>query len=413
LRWRVEITVKEPLIIGSGQKSRNVQMTSEMIPGSVWRGSLSERILLALGLKNYDGCGRVKEKPPADFIDVFNGGMRFGFLYLVPPEKGISGETIPLPLTARTCKDSPGFAGEGHGVWDLLLWKLRKKLNEQVTGIGGCRYGSCGGRLERIRGYAWTSMDNDGSYQKVKIPKRLFHRTALDRNLETASDGYLYTMEALVPTSGKEEMVFAGDIWGSEEQYSKLEKLLEEFFISNDLGFEVRIGTGKSRGFGRGYFKIKEASEKKPLEDRFNDFQSALGFDDEFLYFSITLRSPTLVCDDLGVPVTNISRDVLARYLSVVPAGLEMIVEASTLEWGSYGGWSPAWGLPKPMVAALNPGSTLVYKVPKREREPAIEFLGLLEEKGLGEYCSAGWGSVVVCDPFHLIFDICRESDNR
>ena len=89
MRWRVEITVKEPLIIGSGQKSRNVQMTSEMIPGSVWRGSLSERILLALGLKNYDGCGRVKEKPPADFIDVFNGGMRFGFLYLVPPEKAL------------------------------------------------------------------------------------------------------------------------------------------------------------------------------------------------------------------------------------------------------------------------------------------------------------------------------------
>ena len=275
------------------------------------------------------------------------------------------------------------------------VMETAQKLNEQVTGIGGCRYGSCGGRLERIRGYAWTSMDNDGSYQKVKIPKRLFHRTALDRNLETASDGYLYTMEALVPTSGKEEMVFAGDIWGSEEQYSKLEKLLEEFFISNDLGFEVRIGTGKSRGFGRGYFKIKEASEKKPLEDRFNDFQSALGFDDEFLYFSITLRSPTLVCDDLGVPVTNISRDVLARYLSVVPAGLEMIVGASTLEWGSYGGWSPAWGY-LAYGCCIKSGSTLVSKYQSEKESQPLNFWVCLRRKD--------WVSTAVLGGVVLLF---------
>lgn len=412
MRWRVELTAKEPLVIGSGQKSHNVQMTSEMIPGSAWRGALAERILLALGLKNYDGGGKAKEEPPADFTDVFNGGMRFGFLCLLPPGKGSFGETVPLPLTARTCKDSPGFAGEGHGVWDLLLLKLRRYLGDQVAGTGGCRYRNCGGRLERIRGYAWTSIGNDGSYQKVKIPKRLFHRTALDRNLGTASEGYLYTLEALVTSSGM-EMVFAGHIWGSEEQFRQLKALLEEFFIPNDEGLEVRIGTGKSRGFGRAYLGIKDALKKKPLEDRLDDFQSALGVDDEYLYFSVTLLSPTLVYGSLGVPVTDIGRDVLAKCLPVVPAGLEMLVEASTLEWGSYGGWSMAWGLPKPVTAALNPGSTLIYRVPEREKQSAIEFLGLLEEKGLGEYCSGGWGSAVVCDPFHLIFDICRESDNR
>lgn len=69
-----------------------------------------------------------------------------------------------------------------------------------------------------------------------------------------------------------------------------------------------------------------------------------------------------------------------------------------------------AWGLPKPVVTAVAPGSVLVYRAPAQEKEAVLAFLQEVEERGLGERTAEGWGEAVACDPLRVRFDAGREA---
>lgn len=423
MRCQVLLRAEGPLLVGKGLAAQNVQLGRDFVPGSAWRGALADAIRRHAGVKA-PGAAAGAAGVPADFDAAFGQGARFGFLYPVPAE---GWEGFPLPLTVRSCKAKPGFLPEdgdendprgGHGIQDVLLAHLRwhaGMAEEEVT-RGGCR--RCGERLDRHRGLAarrGLPGTDRSAYREVKVRRRLLLRVGLDRRTETAADGVLYALDAAVP--GKEEtLCFAGTWRGNREQREALRRLLEAACPRAGNGWVVRVGTARARGLGKAVVEIKEAEDPllPPLERRLDAFQPRLRSGDlaepKHLYFALTLRAPLLVRDPAGVPCARPDATVLAPYVENLPAGLQFLGGASAIEWEAWDGWAMAWGLPKPVVTAVAPGSVLVYRAPAREKEAVLAFLQEVEERGLGERTAEGWGEAVACDPLHVRFDAGREA---
>ncbi|MGB9886314.1 MAG: CRISPR-associated RAMP protein Csx10 [Moorellales bacterium] len=405
---------------------QNVHVSREVVPGSAWRGALADSILRCLGAK---ASGRSPASPtPGGFDLAFGENARFGFLYPVP---GDDWEGFPLPLTARSCKAHPGFGAEegagtgakgGHGVADTLLDRLRCSLDLATPRRGRCPV--CNERLDRRRGLAVRSYRGEtrDAYVDVKVRRKLMLRVGIDRRTETAADGFLYALDTVVAGDGI-GLCYSGTWRGSEEQFNALRRLMDACCPAVETGWEVRLGTAKARGLGKARLTIVPQTDQPlpPVAERLEAFQrlgppTGVSPPQDWLYFALTVRSPLLVRDRAGVPVVpGVPKDksggaALAAYVRHLPS-LEYVEAASAVEWEAWDGWSMAWGLPKPLTTAIAPGSVLVYRAPAKEREMVISFLEEVEEEGLGERKTEGWGEVVACDPFHVLFDVGEEAD--
>jgi CRISPR-associated protein Csx10 len=407
------------LLLGDGLPVENVQASRRFIAGSVLRGSLARAILRPLGL--WRSVVRWEEQTPAGealpegFREVFlaEPPARFGFLYPTREEAEKAGtvDAFPIPLTASECKAHSGFEEEGgHGVWDRLLNNLRRITGLEVPFQKNCP--KCGEPLKRARGFAvrWRAEER---YGKVEVRPRFFVRVGLNRFTETAEEGILYTLEALVPGPGGEgkALSFVGYWQMSEGQWRALKKLLEGHVRKEDGAYLLRIGTARARGMGKVALSfMEEPPSLPPMEERLDNFQPRDSegnlVDPKHLHFAFTLRAPLLLYDSSGKPTAKPERSVLEAYISTLPKGLKFLSEASMVEREEWTGWSAVWALPKPVVTAIAAGSVLAFRAPKAERDAVIAFLLELEENGLGERLAEGWGEVIACDPFHVNFDI-------
>lgn len=416
MRCQVLLYADEPLLVGNGAPVQNVQLGRDLVPGSTWRGALADAILRQAGAKT-PGNASAMPTMPFGFDLAFGEGACFGFLYPAPAE---GWEAFPLPLTARSCKAQPGFPREdasggpakgGHGIEDSLLSRLRQHMGISARREVRCQV--CGERLDRRRGLAARSPGAEverAGYCEVKVRRRLMLRVGIDRRTETAAEGVLYALDAAVP-GNKDSLCFVGVWRGNQEQLEALRRLLDGACPRAGEGWVLRLGTARARGLGKARLEIRPLTGESlpPLADRLEAFRQRLrspygASQSDFLYFALTLRSPLLVRDAAGVPAGRPEAAALAAYVGALPA-LEYVEAASAVEWEVWDGWAMAWGLPKPLVTAVAPGSVLVYRAPAKERETVLAFLEELEEKGLGERRSEGWGEVVACDPFHVLFD--------
>jgi CRISPR-associated protein Csx10 len=420
-RIKIILEARGPLLLGDGLPVENVQTSRRFIAGSTLRGSLARAILRPLGL--WRGVVRWEEQTPTrealpeGFWEVFlaEPPARFGFLYPTREEAGKAGtvDAFPIPLTASECKAHSGFAEEGgHGVWDRLLNNLRRIAGLEVSFEKNCP--KCGEPLKRARGFAvrWRAEER---YGKVEVRPRFFVRVGLNRFTETAEEGILYTLEALVPGPGGEgkekPLSFVGHWRMSEEQWRALKTLLEGHVRREDGAYLLRIGTARARGMGKVALSfMEEPPPLPPMEERLDNFQPRDNegklVDPEHLYFALTLRAPLLLYDSGGRPTAKPERSVLEAYVSSLPEGLEFLAEASMVEREEWTGWSAVWALPKPVVTAIAAGSVLAFRAPEAEKGAVVAFLQEVEEKGLGERLAEGWGEVIACDPFHVKFDM-------
>lgn len=115
-RYFVAFRLETPLTVGMGMDAQNHRVTLRHIPGSVLRGSLGSRLYRASG-HTYSPLISGKRSPNPTLDPLFGpGGIRFGPLYPAWDE-GDFGEklrdrirdAIIIPLTAWTCKASPGL----------------------------------------------------------------------------------------------------------------------------------------------------------------------------------------------------------------------------------------------------------------------------------------------------------------
>ncbi len=417
-RLNVTLEARGPLLLGTGLAVGNVQESRSYVAGSVWRGALARTVLQARGQFQHSGRPVTFSAPAADFADVFLGSKaaRFGFLY---PARAAEG--MPIPLTARTCKQKPGFGRFGHGFYDGLLNRLREAADGQRAYTRGedkeCPH--CAGRLERRRGFMGRMPgDAADSYHEARPGRRAFVRVGLNRYTETAQEQVLYTLEALTPPAGDENaeasITFVGSWWGTTEQEQILQTWLQEYLLPEDAGYRLDVGTARARGMGHAILRLTSAGEEEDtfreeeLAARLKSFQPAADgqpTDPAHLYAALTLRSPLVLVDGRGLPAQRITPDLLRAYNPNMPSGLEVLSDYSVLERETWTGWSAAWGLPKPVTTVISAGSVIALRVPMSQQAQLLDYLATLAGEGLGEHRSEGFGEVLVCDPFHIAFD--------
>lgn len=169
-KYRVTIILKSPVCIAKKRNVGNVIETLDYIPGSTIRGALADLFLKKFGGYVNETKTWANKKNEEIFNALFiSARSRFGNCYI----RG----TRLIPLTASSCKYSPGFnnghVGDvEHGVFDQLqkisIYELNAKRNDLLD---ICQFGECKAPLDRFSGFYLNK--RSGDFKKIEVSKRL------------------------------------------------------------------------------------------------------------------------------------------------------------------------------------------------------------------------------------------------
>ncbi len=314
-------------------------------------------------------------------------------------EKVYFSDLIPggevLPLTALACKRQPGFEQEGkHGIYDTLLANIASKK------LLSCP--DCSQDLKRIEGF------HDFS-RLHKLETSISTHVGIERATSTAAQEILYSDAEI-----EEGQMIFGRICSAEDCIPALIDILEGHFY---------IGRSKTRGKG----KARVASVNEITMDivvlcseweLWNQKAKELLGDSwrwDFL-FALTLKSDTIIVDELLRPSNDPSNDVI--WLPKVDGGvctfgngtIESVFHFSQLD--RISGWNSAHGLPKNDDFGIRRGSVFVYGFlgNEKDRHQLQERLVELAVEGIGLRKTEGFGQITVNDFFHskqveVVFD--------
>jgi CRISPR-associated protein Csx10 len=397
----LKIQPQEPLLLGGIKTGANFLNTISYLPGRILRGAWAEWLILQGQEKN---------------IPELTSQIRIGNFFPTVKWKTIL-YSSPFLLSTVTCKQESGFISEphphrrGHGVVDTLLPSLayfilkKAGANFTVPFAISCGNENCGSRMEIVTGFYTVYQDGlVNRCAKTKIQYYAQSKVALSRQRKAASEGMLYTATALSnfslnpETNKKTPLIFLGQIQGPEER-------LDEFCHALNI---MPIGSLRTRGYGK--ITIQKDDEVKgnlPLAERIDIFNQSLfeRWDDlkrlannstsvpsqpGGIYFSVDLLSHGIFY-----------RKGLPSLVPVIKVGNKNLPPIYWLTRPDFaGGWSTAWGLPKPTHLASRMSSVYVFHWDGK-KETLLPYLERLEEKGIGEYCDEGFGECLICHPFH------------
>ncbi|MGC8838607.1 MAG: type III-D CRISPR-associated RAMP protein Csx10 [Anaerolineae bacterium] len=395
----LKVEPKEPLILGEVRAGAQFLTGNLYLPGRVLRGAWAEW-LARKGLNDTQILERVAQVRIGNFFpSVEWRQVRY---------------TLPLPMSAMSCKQKSGFASEplpdrrGHGVVDTLLPHLVYHLLVEH----GARFPvpfslvcpRCGDRTEGFRGFYTVYRDGDADRHVLFRPR--FHgqtKVALSRHRRASVEGMLYTASALSPEAAKPDtnretstLVFLGQVHPSEsEALASLKEALQK----------TALGALHTRGYG--CIELKDADvDLPPLKERLESFnrtlkqlwqdirrlainEQDLPSEPEGTFFSVDLLAPG-VFRRQGVPT-------LVPTLVIQSQPFEPVFWMTRPDMAS--GWSTAWGLPKPTNLAARMGSVYVFCWKGR---PDVLVPFLMEFQGIGERTDESFGECLICHPFHM-----------
>ena len=305
--------------------------------------------------------------------------------------------------------------GSRHGIRDNLLdWAMfRLQESASITDPAAllasfqssCSVWGCDHLLDHTSGY--YRRDKQGEHMILAhVDTRLQTHTGINRQTGTVQESILYNRRVF-----DEYSRFWGAVKVAEEHVS----LFESFIKDAGHSSLVRIGTGRTRGMGEVCFSCT------PMEDeqqRFAAFQKRLEAfnttlhnvaqeklpsaiaerDSHAFYFALTLHSPVILRDHLLRYRGVIDERVLANLLGLSVDHFTLVhAVAGTMR---ITGWNDLWGTPKANEIAIETGSVFLFKasLPQDDLERA---LFKLEEEGIGQRKTEGFGRVCVSDPFH------------
>lgn len=350
------------------------------------------------------------------FNDIFLSDKSiFGNLYpTLLPDKyhgNMPDLTLPLPATALTCKQMPGFKRDanvdqvGHGVKDSLIDWLKKDTDYEVE-----RCDVCQAELDRPGFHFYAPTSNNQFYQ-LAPRRRMITHTAIDARRGVARERFLYTLHTI-----EEGQYFAGYLTLPDPLPTEIEDILNS-------KIPLRIGVAKSRGLGEvavDDWKELPAEESgvADLEQRLDDFNSKLsGLAANLLagcsvqagsWYAcpIMFYSDAILLDAYLCPATALTPAVLLQhYQQYWPDHLRWPAQTRLLRAftnaHTISGWNAAHQLPKWPDLAVNAGSVFVLLVPEAEKADALACLRQLELSGIGERRDEGFGQVKVGLPFH------------
>ncbi len=400
----LRIQPNEPLIFGWVKAGTNVLSSLPYLPGRVLRGAWADWLV---------AHGRERQIVPS------LQHLRFGNFFPVADWRPIS-YVSPYLLSMLTCRTSRGFLSEphresaGHGVVDTLLARLSYYLLKQAGAAIAAPFvlecAQCQSRMEVQSGFYAVYQGGDASwYVRTRERYHTQTRVALSRFRRAAAQGMLYTATALSPElerpdkEGQASLQFCGRVYGSEE-------IIEELIQALNA---TPIGAMRTRGYGKIKVKVEETIGRTlpALPERLERFNRMLAE----LYWD--LKRLAANADDLPEAPTGLyfSVDLLAPGVFLRRGIPSLVPELQVAGYSLYpvfwltrpdfaGGWSEAWGLPKPTALAATMGSVYVFHW-LGDREVLIEALEHLEGEGVGERSDEGFGECWVCHPFHLEVD--------
>lgn len=380
------LTSEGPLRLGDLKPSGDYLGTRDYISGSVMRGALAE------WLKAHGYTDRI-----ASLVQQ----VRFGNFF---PTSTKSVGALPFPFTALECKRSGGFRtvsagdkkGDGHGIRDSLLIALayaeleRRGARFPIPMLLRCP--ECTGRMERVSGFYVRKPDG---WEKVTTPQGVQTKVALSRSRHVAQEGMLYRVVALRPG-----ISFMGWVWtDNQDVLDMLKKAVAH----------TGIGAHTTRGFGAVRLEEAQHTPFPSIKERVAQFNTVLRQvwsdlanlarqlggapprEPQGTYFSVDLLAPAVLRDRLGLPT-------LKLMLHKDTAWLEPVWWATQPTF--VGGFSPAWGLPKPTALGASQGSVYVFHS-EATVDALLPWLEALEARGVGERTDEGLGEILICHPFH------------
>lgn len=456
VKLEVTIELAGPLLVGS-KKLGTVYETLDYLPGSVLRGVVAETLMheWPLDRRRIPHPDKCPDRASCTFCQLFypetGPQPRFGNCY--PAVEW----SFPLPATARTCKDRPGFRrdeydpNERHGIFDILIRQvafeeaLRSK--KPLPYIYQPRCPRCGAKVEPQSGF--YALLGDRFHAPRTLPHRL-SRTAISRRRGSAEEEMLYTLGVLGErmdidfledngTPVKQVTTLRGAVWVSEEGVKWMKEALTQL---------ERLGGARSRGLGKvASIKIEPVVESEvafglfldrvevgdfalpPKFQQREDLDEPLrpeGIGERLLCFNYRIQAEQAFYAKLGVPVFDkrwyFSLDLISDailhddglptlHLTPEAAGLggeglpKVQLERCFVRRGYRSGWSGAYGLPREVKLAVTMGSVYLYSVEaagREENERLLEALHRLETDGIGGERERGFGHLLVCSPFHL-----------
>ena len=365
-RFLVVADTLEPVVMTSGEHSRNRAATLPYVTDSALRGALAARWLRNEGL--LPGPGRkpepIKDERRARFLTVFeSGAVRFPVLYL----------SAPPPLSLHACKQE----GASHPLIDLA--------DPRTHGAAGddhkVRCPKCQGPIDRV-GPAGP-WHRDRPERRVKEVRT---RTAIGDD-GTAATAMLYAQEELL-----EGQRFHGTLKVRPDLLD-----LDGFTAMVPVGetFHVSVGADRSTS---GQIKVRitarpaEASHQSVAARR-----AAWPCEGELV---LTACSPLLLTDQWLRPASRFSERLLQRLLGI--EGLT-IIRCTVARPRPVAGWNPGAGLPKPTDVALVEGSVATLRLPEdHDPDTLLARLAELEDQGIGWRRAEGFGEVTFWDSRHL-----------
>jgi CRISPR-associated protein Csx10 len=325
----------------------------------------------------------------------------------------------PAPLTARTCKRYPGFlfaANDsylGHGVRDsLFAWSIFKLINqgddipasmlELVKKQQQCEKCNKATRIAEDYYRRNESMLNRPMIA-AHVSTRFQTHTGISRETGTVQQGILYSREVF-----REQTRFWGLLKTPDELAGPLLHFLQEVAESGLL----RLGMGRSRGLGKVKLDVQLLDDTadtysafterlKTFHERFTrEIDKVPGVRKPDFTFALTLHSPTILYDELLRYHHSISEATLGRLVDLPADSFRQLYQVTDAR--RVTGWSEAWCLPRFHDLAMDTGSVFFFASNLGAEETLLRGLYRLEQEGIGEQRSEGFGRVSVSDPFHL-----------
>lgn len=417
-RIDLTITALSPLAIGQRKPGGSVSEALDYIPGTVIRGAIAKEIL------------RHSSTPPEAgddfhrlFLDETAAVFCNGYPAIAQTNSGqyITRESLVrvIPASALSSKTNPGFEPANAGVFDSFI----DGYCATAQGHFYVPNDLSGNLVETFKSF--YSKDNSrkakAQYYSHAVTKRLLTRVGINRKRATAQDEILYSIEVMNESQGKPERVqtvYRSSILVQDNDFSNGELAEQLYDFLQQQCTSLRVGGSASRGLGKVHMQAREPEAVAPSKlieqriDAFNqklterwDWWSVLGGassnpNESRTFFTLNLQADAILTENWR-RTTIASPAMLAPLLGL--NATDIILHTAHSNYSYCSGWNAAWGLPKDTELVTDMGSVYLFSILKEKQSECCEALAKLEQVGIGNRCSEGYGQITVCDEFHQI----------
>lgn len=268
------------------------------------------------------------------------------------------------------------------------------------------------GRAWEVVKHSFYTIRN-GKVETLSMAQRVLTRVAIDRQRSTAAHGRLYSPLVLNEVQSNDEhprypATFRGTI--------RLPATAQH--LRTALATIDALGARQTSGLGGVKIRVADAQEADGgLKQRIETFTKCfreqaktyrdLGGKEWMVHghvFSINLLSDAILREQGWLPTQELSPAALQELTGIQARLLRSFTNTAVI-----GGWHAKWRQPKPTALATSMGSVFVFHAEQGLSEQDFAALARLQQDGIGERRSEGFGQVRICDDFHLL---CKTGDS-